>query len=46
MSGSQILLQSRILLKYFKPLDIRNIKAYLVEYGKPLANVVLSFLSI
>lgn len=44
MRGSQILLQA--LLKYFKPLDVRNVKACLAEHCKTLANAVYSFLSI
>lgn len=46
MPGSQILLQARVLLKYFKLLDVRNGKACLAEHGKTLANAVFSFLSI
>lgn len=46
MPGPQILLQARVLLKYFKPSDARNAKAWLVEPGKSLANAVFSFMSI
>lgn len=45
MPGSQILLQAWVLLKYFKPLDVKNVKVCLVEHGKMLANA-FSFPSI